>query len=763
MVQLGEALLMLVSVGTDGVVLTSYNYSTGEATHLLKADVGLTSWSALYVHIHPTRLRIFINSTIVAAAATTWQKRYVIIDSIGGTQRPSRLGTGYAGMIDMLNVLEYDLDLLAPNDYISSLVSSLGYIFANDIDCEAIYEPKSVRIVAGVPALVAPPVVSSLQDVSVEQQFEYALVTAAFATNVTFRPDGGLSLYWKMPGNYSLTTSQVGLRDSRCQAEPVLMVQVYPALRVIPHGFSLVTATAESFLVYSTSYTITGGLGGDLDVLLPDISEATLASSITCQVVKEGRLCSVQVSGLYFLAGNYTSIATVVEPSSGASALLTEINLVVSPPLVQSGQMDRLTALSQHSIQPPPFDGGSRGDDATYTYKLGAGAELPVGLYLDNATGYIAGAPVEAGTVAVQLVVEDANGADLPWIVTLDIAPELGASLMRPSLPSTLQSLERFEQQLDIEVEGGWSPYSLTLVNEPDGLDINNTGFISGVASVPGVFNVSIVLTDAVGARVAVTTWAVQVQEPSLSSSNAEYQWVVYVSVAALVCVVCLAILRYRTRRTPYDFSSKIAEIIASDMFQNGKRTFDAVTPVELPAKSLQVLGTLGGGIGGLVSKAIFEPRRAKVALSPDYPVAVKQIKLDATDPAVFESALLTEAAIMAQFDHPNVLALIGVVTLTRPIMAVTSFCEYGCLTDFLVWRRRSHPIDQQRKLKICADIASGANYLHGLGFVHRGRVARYPQRELLTWLHRFGGTQHSCFRRLAVSNCRFWNDSSLD
>ena len=44
----------------------------------------------------------------------------------------------------------------------------------------------------------------------------------------------------------------------------------------------------------------------------------------------------------------------------------------------------------------------------------------------------------------------------------------------------------------------------------------------------------------------------------------------------------------------------------------------------------------------------------------------------------------LTEASIMGQFDHINIIFLQGVVTKTNPIMIITEFMENGSLDTFL-------------------------------------------------------------------------------
>lgn len=44
----------------------------------------------------------------------------------------------------------------------------------------------------------------------------------------------------------------------------------------------------------------------------------------------------------------------------------------------------------------------------------------------------------------------------------------------------------------------------------------------------------------------------------------------------------------------------------------------------------------------------------------------------------------LTEASIMGQFDHPNVIALYGVVTRVEPVMIVMEYMEKGSLYNYL-------------------------------------------------------------------------------
>lgn len=62
--------------------------------------------------------------------------------------------------------------------------------------------------------------------------------------------------------------------------------------------------------------------------------------------------------------------------------------------------------------------------------------------------------------------------------------------------------------------------------------------------------------------------------------------------------------------------------------------------------------------------------------------VAIKTLKGGYTERQRRE--FLSEASIMGQFDHPNVIHLEGVVTKSTPVMIVTEFMENGSLDSFL-------------------------------------------------------------------------------
>lgn len=95
--------------------------------------------------------------------------------------------------------------------------------------------------------------------------------------------------------------------------------------------------------------------------------------------------------------------------------------------------------------------------------------------------------------------------------------------------------------------------------------------------------------------------------------------------------------------------------------------------PTEVPRSSITLLDDLGCGEYGLVKRGLYTS-----GIVPEFEVAVKMLQPMPTDSD--RSLLLREAALTSQFDHPNVIALIGVVTIGDPIMMVLQYCAEGSL-----------------------------------------------------------------------------------
>lgn len=97
---------------------------------------------------------------------------------------------------------------------------------------------------------------------------------------------------------------------------------------------------------------------------------------------------------------------------------------------------------------------------------------------------------------------------------------------------------------------------------------------------------------------------------------------------------------------------------------------------------------------------------------------AVKTCRETVTNPERF----LEEADTLAQYTHPNIVTLYGVVK-HEPVMILLELCLGGELLKFL--RSKNDQIEVGQKVKMCLDAGLGMAYLHSKQCIHRDLAAR--------------------------------------
>ncbi|XP_056287991.1 tyrosine-protein kinase Fer isoform X1 [Pseudoliparis swirei] len=102
-------------------------------------------------------------------------------------------------------------------------------------------------------------------------------------------------------------------------------------------------------------------------------------------------------------------------------------------------------------------------------------------------------------------------------------------------------------------------------------------------------------------------------------------------------------------------------------------------------------------------------------------PVAVKTCKEDL--PPELKIRFLSEARILKQYDHPNIVKLIGVCTQRQPIYIVMELVPGGDFLSFL--RKKKDDLKTKQLVRFSVDAAAGMAYLESKNCIHRDLAAR--------------------------------------
>ncbi|RZF47941.1 hypothetical protein LSTR_LSTR008745 [Laodelphax striatellus] len=112
---------------------------------------------------------------------------------------------------------------------------------------------------------------------------------------------------------------------------------------------------------------------------------------------------------------------------------------------------------------------------------------------------------------------------------------------------------------------------------------------------------------------------------------------------------------------------------------------------------------------------------KARLRTSNDEEVAVKTCRM--TVPDEHKRKFLQEGRILKQYDHPNIVKLIGICVQKQPIMIVMELVVGGSLLTFL--RNNASSLTQKQMLLMCKDAAAGMQYLESKNCIHRDLAAR--------------------------------------
>ncbi|VDN56870.1 unnamed protein product [Dracunculus medinensis] len=132
----------------------------------------------------------------------------------------------------------------------------------------------------------------------------------------------------------------------------------------------------------------------------------------------------------------------------------------------------------------------------------------------------------------------------------------------------------------------------------------------------------------------------------------------------------------------------------------------------ELKHSQIKLIKKLGEGAFG-------EVHYGQLSLTPTFTVeaAVKLLKCGTLNKEKIDE-MMTEARMMRNMRHPNIVLFYGVANKHEPLMIIMEFMKSGALNNYLLSKGNSVTI--QAKMSMACDAALGLQYVHKLGIMHR-------------------------------------------